>query len=649
MDIGELLRRAGENPAQAAELYKGWIALNDGHPGLHAIMFNYAVTLADAADLPGAAFALRATIARAPGFAPAQINLGGVLERLGQRDQAVAVWSTLANAPAPFNGETLGYKVLALKQMGRVLEAANADAAAEQALRQSLELNPEQPDAIQHLLALRQRQCAWPVLAASERLPVKRLVAGVSPLSAACLTDDPVFHLANAAHYCRQSIGMPTLALPSPRAATGRRPRIGYVSSDLRDHAVGFAMTDVIETHDRDAFEIFAYDCGIATTDNTRARIKSAAEHWTDLNPLDDQQAWEKIRADGIDILVDLNGYTKDARTKVFAMRPAPIAVNWFGFPGTMGSPYHQYLLADEHTIPAGHEHYYSEKVLRLPCYQPNDRKRPIGVTPSRAQEGLPDDALIFCCLNGMQKIAALTFQRWMIVLRHVPDSVLWLLTGTEEANARLRDKAAALGVAPERLIFATKKPNPDHLARYPLADLFLDTFPYGAHTTASDSLWMGVPVLTLRGRGFAARVCASLVTAAGLPELVCATPNEYVVRAIGLGTDRSRLAALRARLIAGRDTCTLFDTPRLVRALEARYTEMLRAAVPVPDLRNLDIYRDVALDNDLPGMELLDDGAYRDHYASKLAAYDAVFPVQPDHRLWPEVTAPEYSRSALG
>jgi predicted O-linked N-acetylglucosamine transferase (SPINDLY family) len=649
MDVGELLQRTAENPAQAAALYNHWIALNDGHPGLHAIMFNYAVTLADAGDLPGAAFALRAVIARMPGFAPAYINLGGVLERLGLRDQAVAVWSDLATAPAPFTGENLNYKVLALKQMGRVLEAANADGPAEHALRQSLELNPEQPDAIQHVLALRQRQCAWPVLAGNERLPVRKLVAGVSPLSAGCLTDDPVFHLANAANYCRQSIGMPPAPPAVARAPSGRRPRIGYVSSDLRDHAVGFAMTDVIETHDRDKFEIFAYDCGIATADCTRARIKAATEHWTDLNPLDDVQAYERIRQDGIDILVDLNGYTKDARTKVFAMRPAPIAVNWFGFPGTMGSPYHHYLLADEHIVPASHEHYYSEQVLRLPCYQPNDRKRPVGAIPTRAQAGLPEDAFVFCCLNGMQKITALTFQRWTIVLRHVPNSVLWLLTGTDEANARLRAKAAELGVAPERLIFADKRPNPEHLARYPLADLFLDTFPYGAHTTAADSLWMGVPILTLRGRGFAARVCASLVHAAGLPEMVCTTPNDYVVRAIGLGNDRARLKALRERLVAGRDTCTLFDTPRLVRALEARYDEMLRSPIPMPDLRNLDVYRDTAMDNDLPAMELLDDAGYAEHYRAKLAAFDAVFPVQPDNRLWAAVTAPGYSRSALG
>ena len=654
MDIAELLGRASEDKARAPDLYKNWIAQNAGHPGLHAIMFNYAVVQADAGDFAAAAMTLRSVIAIAPAFAPAYINLGGVLERLGRRDQAVAVWGELANAPAPFTGASLNYKITALKQMGRVLESANADAPAEQALRQSLELNPEQPDAIQHLLALRQRQCAWPVLAGTERLPSQRLVAGISPLSAACLTDDPVFHLANSAHYCRHGIGMPPPPpKPAARAAANRRPRIGYVSSDLRDHAVGFAMTDVVETHDPSAFEIFAYDCGIATTDNTRARIKAAASHWTDLNSLDDEQACAKIRADGIDILVDLNGYTKDARTKVFAMRAAPIQVNWFGFPGTMGSPYHHYLLADDTIVPPSHEIYYSEKILRLPCYQPNDRKRPVGTRPSRKEAGLPEDAFVFCCLNGMQKITALTFQRWMIVLRYVPGGVLWLLSGTDDANARLRAKAAELGVAPERLIFAEKRANPDHLARYPLADLFLDTFPYGAHTTAADSLWLGVPVLTLQGRGFAARVCASLVKASGLPELVTITPNEYVVRAISLGNDRARLAALKERLIAGRDTCTLFDTPKLVRALEARYREMLNdlahGRLPVPDTRNLDIYRDVALENDLPNMELLDDPAYHDHYQAKLAAFDAVFPIQPDGRLWPELTAPLYSRSALG
>lgn len=656
MDIPDLLRCAAalhEANISVTELYKTWIAHNADHPALHAIMFNYAVELTDTGDLSGAAIALRETIRIAPAFAPPYINLGGILERLGLRDQAVAIWSELADAPASLTGETINYKILSLKQIGRVLEGANLDAAAEQALARCVDLNPDQPDVIQHLLALRQRQCVWPVIEGTDRVPARRLVGGISPLSVACIADDPMFHLGTAWHYCRHSIGIPPMPKPVTRAARSGKPRIGYVSSDLRDHAVGFAMTDVMETHDHDAFEILVYDCGIATADGTRARIKRAAFRWTDLNGLDDQQAHERIQQDGIDILVDLNGYTKDARTKLFAMRPAPIAVNWFGFPGTMGSPYHQYLIADEQVIPHDHEIYYAERILRLPCYQPNDRWRVVHEAPSRQQVGLPDEAFVYCCLNGMQKITALVFQRWMIILRHVPGSVLWLLSGTADANERLRQKAAELGVSPGRLVFADKRANPDHLARYRLADLFLDTFPYGAHTTGSDSLWMGVPVLTLRGRSFASRVCASLVHAAGIPELICETPNDYVVRAIALGSDRSQLEPFRQRLVAGRDTCALFDTPRLVRALEARYREMLadlgRDNLPRPDLANLDIYREVALDSDLASIELLDDVAYTGQYQQKLAALDAVFPIPPDQRLWPAVKAHEYFRSTRG
>ena len=647
MDLPDLLRHATEQPAQAIALYKTWIARNAGHPALHAVMVNLGVAVADTGELAGAAIVLRDTIRLAPGFAPPHINLGGILERLGQRDQAIAVWADYANAPAPLTGETIAFKTQALKQMGRVLESANLDAMAEEALRRSLDLNPDQPDAIQHLIALRQRQCAWPVLTHSDRLPRRALTAAISPLSAACLTDDPMFHLANAAQYCRHGIGLPpTPPPPPPRPAAKTSPRIGYVSSDLREHAVGFAMTDVIETHDKTAFDIFAYDCGIATDDPTRARIKAAATSWTDLNGLTDQQAYDRVRQDGIDILVDLNGYTKDARTKLFAMRPAPIAVTWFGFPGTMGSPYHHYLIADDQVIPSSHEKYYSEKILRLPCYQPNDRKRLVATeTPTRAEAGLPETGFVFCSLNGMQKITPPAFQRWMLILRHVPGSVLWLLSGTPDANERLRQAASTLGIDPTRLIFADKRANPAHLARYRLADLFLDTFPYGAHTTASDALWMGVPVLTLRGRGFAARVCASLVRAADLPELICDTPNDYVVRAIALGNDPARTASLRARLRANRDTCTLFDTPRLVHALEGRYREMLAGIVPVPDLSNLGTYRDIMLDHAFGTAEQLDDAAYGALYEAKLSALHASFPIPPDNRLW--LTAPAYSHAA--
>ena len=628
----------------AATLYKTWIAFNADHPGLHAIYFNYAVCLADSDDISGAVNALRETIRLKPDFGPPHINLGSLLERSGQPGQAVETWLSFVATLSAVTPEAVGYKLLALKQTGRVLEAANKDDAAEDALRQSLEFDPGQQDAIQHWIALRQRQCKWPALSGSEKMPVAKLRAAMSPLSSAYCADDPLFQLATAYMYARRTIGLP----PRGRArletipATGkaRRLRVGYVSSDLRDHAVGFAMTDVFELHDRNKVEVFAYYCGIATTDDTQHRSIQAVEHWRDLTGLDDNAAAQLIRQDGIDILVDLNGYTKDARTKVFAMRPAPIAVNWFGFPGSMGSPYHHYLIADHHVIPPDHERYYSENILRLPCYQPNDRKRVVvAVRPSRVEIGLPETGIIFCCLNGLQKLTSSCFQDWMTIVSQVPDSVLWLLSGPPETNERLRVAAQHYGVAGTRLIFADKRRNPEHLARMALGDLFLDTFPYGAHTTASDALWMGVPVLTLEGRSFASRVCGSLVSAAGTPEMICRTRNEYVARAVELANDSAKLGEIRERLHAGRGTCTLFDTPKLVRSLETLYGQMqearLAGTMPRPDLSNLELYHELAAVDDIEIVGGLDTADYLNHYRKRIAELDSVFPVHPDHRIW--------------
>ena len=355
---------------------------------------------------------------------------------------------------------------------------------------------------------------------------------------------------------------------------------------------------------------------------------------------MDDASAAKRIFADEIQILVDLNGYTKDARTRVFARRPAPVNVNWFGYPGTMGSPYHHYIVADDTIIPPELEAFYTEKVLRLPCYQPNDRKRIIAQqSPTRAEAGLPEGEIVFCCLNGLQKLNMPTFALWMKILATVPRSVLWLLSGTPETNERLRRAGAQFGIAPDRIVFAQKKSNGEHLARYSLADMFLDNMPYGAHTTAADSLWMGVPVLTLPGSGFAARVCASVIRAAGGDELIATDADDYVGRAVTLARDRPRLHALRKRLIDNRDTCALFDTPQLVRALEALYRQMwsdfVRGNLPRPDLRNLDIYADIALELDHEAIGLLNAADYPSIYRAALQHRDRFSPIGPDLRLW--------------
>ena len=301
-----------------------------------------------------------------------------------------------------------------------------------------------------------------------------------------------------------------------------------------RDHAVGFALREVLELHDKQRVEVYAYYCGDpVANDETQTRIKSAVACWRDISALSDLEAARMIYADDVDILIDVNGYTKHARTKIFAYRPAPVIVNFCGYPGSMGSPFHHYIIADEHIVPAKNEIYYSEKVPKIPCAQPIDRNRSIAAKPSRAQAGLPEDAFVFACFNGMQKITEETFNRWMRILNKTPSSVLWLLSGGENVDQRLREAANNAGVATKRLIFAPKVANAKHLARIALADLFLDTFPYGAHSTAADALTAGVPVLTFPGKAFAARFCHSIVHAAGGLELVCSGPDEYIAKAV--------------------------------------------------------------------------------------------------------------------
>ncbi len=521
MTIVELFRESGtlENAGNlegAVAAYKTWIALHPADPHIHAAYFNYAVVQSRAGDKAGAINTLRGAIRIKPDFHPPYINLGRLLEDIGHAGTAVAQWLELVKQLAPFNGETLKHKLMVLQQIGRVLENNHVDEAAEDALRQSIELRPEQPEVVQHWIALRQKQCKWPVIEGWEDVSKPALLANISPLSAAVMFDDPVFQLARAHSYAKRAIAKPAgdaIDHGERRGTRHNRLKIGYVSSDLREHAVGFGLSEVMELHDRNRFEIHAYYCGIGREDPTKSRIRNAVDSWVDVSAIDDNQAAKRISADRIDILIDVNGYTRDARTGVFARRPAPVQVNWYGFPGTMGTPYHHYIIADPYVIPEEDEIHFSEKVLRLPCYQPNDRHRLVSeVTPSRQEENLPNDGFVFCCLNGSQKYTEVMFNAWLKILQGVPGSSLWLLDSNPAMIGRLRQRAAGSGVDPERLRFAPKRPNPQHLARYRLADLFLDTFPYGAHTTASDALWMGVPVLTLPGKTFASRVCASLV-----------------------------------------------------------------------------------------------------------------------------------------
>jgi predicted O-linked N-acetylglucosamine transferase (SPINDLY family) len=647
----ETLRARG-GQALVASLFRVWLHHNHAHPLAYAARFNLAVALSDAGALTDARDELQQALRDQPDFAPASINLGAALERLGDRPAAIEAWRALANRLGAVTGEAVSYRTSALNQMGRVLEQATILAPAESALRASLELDPAQPEVVQHLVALRQAQCAWPALAPVGRLDGNALLAGSSPLALPALLDDPVLHLANGHRYQMQDarVAGPTTVghWPPPETMVSMKRstplRIGYVSSDLREHAVGFLTSELFELHDRTRATAHAYYCGIAREDPTKARFRASADQWTDIRGMTDKQAAAAIVADGIDILVDLNGYTKDGRIKLFGYRPAPVIVNWLGFPGSTGSPHHHYIIADRHIIPPEDEIFYSERVLRLACYQPSDRHRVVDdATPTRAQSGLPADAFVFCVFNGPQKITPDLFAIWMELLRGVPRAVLWLLCPDDMVADHLRGHAAASGIDAGRLVFAGRMGNPQHMARYRLADLFLDTAPYGAHTTASDALWMGVPVLTVAGRGFAARVCASLVRAAGLPELVCNDWPHYRDLAVALARDPPRLAALAARLRATRDQTALFDTPGLVRQLEDLYAGMWRdycaGTLPTPRLGHLPTYHAIGCDAARP--MLPDRATLLAWWRARLTYRDAVSPLSEDPLLWPERRLP--------
>jgi predicted O-linked N-acetylglucosamine transferase (SPINDLY family) len=356
------------------------------------------------------------------------------------------------------------------------------------------------------------------------------------------------------------------------------RIRVGYVSGEFRAQATAYLTADLFECHDRSRFELYAISSGADDASPTRQRLQRAFDVFVDVAGKSDAEVAALIRAAEIDILVNLNGYFGLDRTEVFAMRAAPVQVNYLGFPGTMGAPYMDYIIADRHLIPYDRRMHYSEKPVYLPdSYQPNDRKKPASAkTFTRAQCGLPENGVVFCCFNNHHKILPLMFDVWMRILAAVEGSVLWLLEGDAVVRRNLEHEAEKRGIPAARLVFAPFMAFADHMAREVLADLFLDTLPHNAHTTASDALWCGVPVVTCVGETFAARVASSLLSAVGLPELITVSLEDYEALAIALARDPARLAALKAKLTMDRGSAPLFDTPRYTRHLEAAYAEML-------------------------------------------------------------------------
>jgi predicted O-linked N-acetylglucosamine transferase (SPINDLY family) len=355
------------------------------------------------------------------------------------------------------------------------------------------------------------------------------------------------------------------------------RTRVAYLSADFYQHATSYLAAGMFECHDKSRFDVTAISIGPNNASEMRKRLEAAFERFVDAENYSDERVADQIRDSEIDILIDLKGFTADSRTGILARRAAPVQVNYLGYPGTMGAPFIDYIVADRVLIPETQREFYSEKVVVLPnSYQVNDRARPVSDRSfTRRECGLPDTGFVFCCFNGAYKITPSIFDSWMRILKQVEGSVLWLLGDSANVMSNLREEAAARGVTGERLVFASRMSLPEHLARHRLADLFLDTLPYNAHTTASDALWAGLPVLTCAGETFASRVAASLLCATGLPELITTTPEVYEQMAVELAVRPGHVADIKRKLSENRLSTPLFDTARFTRHIEAAYAAM--------------------------------------------------------------------------
>ncbi len=513
------------------------------------------------------------TIALTPDLARAHGHRADLLAELGRNAEAIESYDR-ALALAPDAVADWFNRGGALTAVGRYDEAIAS-------FNRATALNPElaASDVLRAPLFLSKlRICDWTDYHrdAAQLLAMIRAEQPLSvPFAALLVPCTPADQLQCVRRYVQDHPGPPPLW--RGEIFLHDRIRVAYLSADFREHATSHLAVGLFEQHDRTRFEVTALSFGEDDGTAMRRRVAAAFERFVDVRHSSEQEIAELMRRLEIDIAVDLMGFTKDHRLGVLARRAAPIQVGYLGYPGTMGTGFHDYIIADGTVIPEEHEAYYAERVVRLPgCYQVNDDKRMIAaVTPSRRACGLPDDAFVFCCFNNTQKLSPDIFDIWMRVLLAVDNGVLWLLEGSATSSANLRAAAEQRGVSAQRLIFAGKTALPEHLARQRLAALFLDTLPYNAHTTASDALWAGVPVLTQIGATFAGRVAASLLRTIGVPELITAAPQDYERRAIELARNPTVLTAIRSKLAANRTTTPLFDTALFARRIEAAYAAM--------------------------------------------------------------------------
>jgi protein O-GlcNAc transferase len=588
LNLGALLGATGRS-AEAAEAFERGLWF---HPQSWQLLTGLAHARINQGRRREAEDLLRRSLTLAPDAAATLTNLGSLMADFGSLAEAAMLFErALGSAPA-MTEALLGAGHVARKQgdIGSAIGFYERAAAA----------RPDDVAIRARLTEARLGQCDWRDVESLRTTliePALKEPGIIGPLMALCLPlAQPPKELLTFARLRSEHVAAEVAPLKSRvrPAAPGPRERltIGYLSADFHDHPTSHLMRGMFPAHDRSRFKIACLALEPDDGSEYRRFIRQHSDVFIELGPLDDIDAAQAIVAAGIDILVDINVHTRGNRLQLTALRPAPVTVNWLGLPGSSGAAFMDWALVDAVTAPPDHQSDFCERLAILPhCYQPNDRDQAIAETaPSREECGLPEGAFVFCCFNQAFKIEPVMFGCWMRILNRVPGSVLWLLGGSPGMIANLRREAGARGVNPSRLVFAARQPKALHLARHVHADLFLDTLFYNAHTTAADSLWAGVPVLSCPGRAFASRVAASLLTNVGLPELICPDLAAYEDKAVELASDTSILTGLKARLAANRPTAPLFDTPGFVRDIERAFEAIWREACAGRRPRRLEV-----------------------------------------------------------
>ncbi len=577
--------KALHQPEEAAKSYLHATSINPSFMDAH---FNAGLTLQELNKLTDAISCYDKVIALNPDHAIAHNNRGVALLGLSKFDAAIASYEKAISINPDYSE--------AHSNLGTALQAINKPAHAVACFERSFNINPDREYLFGMLLHTKMKICDWRDL--DSQVDYMTRLINESKRISPCL---PVLNLIDQLSVQRKAAEIwskdqyprnPALG-PIAKRERSHKIRIGYFSADFRQHPVSILLAELFELHNKDQFELIAFSYGPDSQDAMRLRIRNAFNQFIDVRNTSDKQIAALSRELKIDIAVDLGGHTTDSRVGIFSYRAAPIQVSYLGYPGTTGTDYMDYLLADSLLVTEQDYSYYTENIVCLPSYQPNDRTRVISDRAfTRRELKLPESGFVFCCFNEVYKISPAVFGSWMRILKAVPGSVLWLRCNHASAIENLRRAAQERGIEPTRLIFAERVPTvAEHLARQQIADLFLDTLPYNAHTTASDALWAGLPILTRKGKSFTARVAASVLTAIGLPELITETEAEYEAMAIDLATNPDKLKNLKSRLKQNRPTTPLFDSEQYTRHLEAAYSAMYErylADEPVTHIRNI-------------------------------------------------------------